>query len=301
MSKAVPVTVTMAHNGSVRIAYETFGPPDGEPLLLVMGLGMQMLAWPEPFCLALADRGFAVARFDNRDVGLSTHLYEAGTPSLVQVLQRPAAVARYRLDDMADDALAVLDALGWASAHVVGVSLGGMIAQVLAIRHTDRVRTLTSIMSTPSPRIGRPTLRALRAMALPRVADREAAAQRMVDVFRVIGSPAYPADEAALREVAGLAYDRAHDPGGVLRQLAAIRASRDRREQLARLRIPALVLHGEADPLIRVAGGRATAAAIPGARLVVYPGMGHSLPPQLWSAIIDEICAMTGVGARPPG
>jgi pimeloyl-ACP methyl ester carboxylesterase len=283
----------------VKIAYEVLGPPGGEPLLLVMGLGMQMLAWPDDFCAGLVRRGFMVVRFDNRDTGLSTHLRRAGSPSLPMLFLRPGAVAAYRLEDMADDAVAVLDAMACPSAHVVGASLGGMIAQTLAIRHPRRARTLTSIMSTPSPRVGRPTLAALLALRPQRVRTRDEAGQRMVDVFRAIGSPGYPLDEHWLRELGRRSYDRSHDPAGVLRQLAAIGASADRRPGLAHLRLPALVLHGEADPLVPAIGGWATAAAVPGARLVIYPGMGHHLPRELWPAMIDEISRLASTRPAP--
>ena len=281
----------------VEIAYETFGPPDGEPMLLVMGLGMQMLLWPDDFCAALVDSGFAVARYDNRDSGLSTHLREAGAPSLLGIMARPRAVARYHLADMAADGVAVLDALGWSSAHVVGVSMGGMIAQTMAIRHPGRVRSLTSIMSTPSTRIGRPRLRAMALLASRPAYDRESAGRRMVKVFRIIGSRRYAHDDVWLREAGRLSYDRGEDQAGVARQLAAINASPDRRPGLAGVRVPTLVLHGEADPMVRPSGGRATAAAVPGARLVTYPGMGHDLPRALWDSMISEIRAVTAAGA----
>lgn len=284
----------LARHGDVTIAYERLGPADGEPLLLVMGLGMQLLSWPDELCAMLVGRGFSVVRFDNRDAGRSTHFAHAGNPGLLRLLTRPAAVAPYRLADMADDAAAVLDAVGWSTAHVAGASLGGMISQTLAIRHPGRVRTLTSIMSTPSPRIGRPRPGALAALGIPPAADRDAAGERMVRVFRAIGSPRYPLEEQWLRDVGRRAYDRGHDPAGARRQLAAIRASGDRRPGLAGVRVPTLVLHGDADPLVRVSGGRATAAAVPGARLVVYPGMGHDLPRALWPAMVGELCALTG-------
>lgn len=283
------MTIATAGHDGVNIAYETFGRDDGEPVLLVMGLGMQMLAWPEDFCTMLVERGFAVARFDNRDVGLSTHFRQAGTPSLPMILVRPGAVASYRLADMADDAVAVLDALQWRSAHVVGVSLGGMIAQTIAIHHPERVRSLTSIMSTPSPRIGRARIRAMFALAPRRLRSRDELADRMVTVFSAIGSPGYPTDEEWIREVARQSWDRGHDAGGVNRQLAAINASGDRRTGLAGIRVPTLVMHGEADPLIRLAGARATADAVPNSRLVTFPGMGHDLPSELWPSMIDEI------------
>jgi pimeloyl-ACP methyl ester carboxylesterase len=284
----------VARNGEVEISYEVLGPPDGEPLLLVMGLGMQRIFWPDDFCQGLIDRGFTVTRFDNRDAGESTHFTAAGRPPRLALFTRPAAVAPYRLDDMADDAVAVLDAVGWPTAHVVGASMGGMIVQTLAIRHAGRVRTLTSIMSTPAPRVGRPKLKA--AMKLVRGGDirtAEQAAARTVDVFRTIGSPGYPLDEVWLRDIARRAFVRGpSDPGASPRQLAAINASGDRRISLAGVRAPTLVIHGDADPLVRPAGGRATAAAVPGARLVVYPGMGHDMPRELWPAIQDEIAKL---------
>ena len=284
------MTVQTARHDDVEIAYEVEGPADGEPLLLIMGLGLQMLFWPDGFRKLLVDRGFRVARFDNRDVGLSTHLSHLGSPPpTVFVVRRWSG---YGIADMADDAVAVLDGLGWDSAHVVGVSLGGMIAQTLAGRYPDRVRTLTSISSTPSPRIGRPHPRALPVLLSRAAPDRRTAAEHVVKIFRVIGSPGYPRDEVWLREVAGQSYDRAHDPIGIRRQLAAIVSSADRRPLLARLRIPALVVHGDSDLLVRPSGGRATAAAIPGARFVTFPGMGHDLPAALQPAIADEIAAL---------
>jgi len=284
------MAVELAGNGEVEIAYEREGPADGEPLLLIMGLGLQSLFWPETFRARLVERGFQVARFDNRDVGLSTHLTRLGVPSAPAILLR--RWHGYRMADMAADAVAVLDALAWPSAHLVGVSLGGMIAQTAAGLFPARVRTLTSMSSTPAARIGRPRLRALRALSAGDPGGREASVQRVVDVFRVIGSPAYPLDEAWLRDVAARSYDRFHDPDGVRRQLAAIAAAEDRRPLLRRLRTPALVVHGDADPLIRPAGGRATAAAIPRAKLVTYPGMGHDLPAALQQPIADEITAV---------
>jgi len=193
---------------------------------------------------------------------------------------------------MAADSVAVLDALGWPSAHVVGASLGGMIAQTVAIRHPGRVRSLTSIMSTPSARIGRPRLGVVAALGGRDARTREEAAERMVRVFRVIGSPSYPRDEDWLRDVGRRAWDRGHDPAGGRRQLAAIVAAGDRRPWLARVQVPTLVLHGTADPLVRPVGGFATAATVPGARLVMYQGMGHDMPHHLWPQIVGEIAAI---------
>lgn len=290
------MTVRTARHDDVEIAYEVEGPPDGEPLLLIMGLGLQMLFWPDGFRRLLVDRGFQVARFDNRDVGLSTHLSRLGTPPPTVFLTR--RWSGYRMADLAEDAVAVLDGLGWDSAHVVGVSLGGMIAQTLAVRHPDRVRTLTSISSTPSPRIGRPGPRVLPVLLARPAPDRRAAAEHVVRIFRVIGSPGYPRDEAWLREMAEQSYDRAHDPVGIRRQLATIVSSDDRRPLLARLRMPTLVVHGDSDLLVRPSGGRATAAAVPGARLVTFPGMGHDLPEAVQPAIADEIALLAHSRSR---
>jgi pimeloyl-ACP methyl ester carboxylesterase len=295
--------VHAARNNDVVLAYETFGQPGGAPLLLISGTGAQMLIWPEDFCAALADRGFQVARFDNRDSGLSTHLSGLPAPGWLRAMLRPAAVP-YLLADMADDALAVIDALGWPAAHVVGASMGGMIAQELAIRHPGRVLTLTSIMSTPAARIATmPTKAAMRALArhggTPTSPDE--AADQAVALKKVIGSPGYPVDEEMIRDIARRSFQR--HPGSAeddARQRAAVIASGDRRRALAGLRMPALVIHGDQDPVIRPHGGRATAAAIPGARLVSYPGMGHDLPAALWPAILAEIRALA-VSAGEPG
>ncbi|WP_123603283.1 alpha/beta fold hydrolase [Micromonospora sp. Llam0] len=279
----------------IEIAYQRLGDPQGEPLLLIMGLGMQMIMWHDDFCSALTGRGFAVARFDHRDVGASTHLHADGRPTILRMMLRPGA-ATYRIEDMAGDALAVLDALGWPRAHVVGISLGAMVAQQLAIDHPDRLLSLTSIAATATPRIGRLSMRT--AMKLQRmqdrpVADRDDAGQLMVDLYELIGSPGHDMDVDWLREMGRRAFDRGYDQAGRLRHEAALMASRDRRAGLAKLRIPALVVHGEADRIWRLPGGEATAAAIPGARLVTYPGLGHGiLPRDLWSDVIDHICQL---------
>ena len=284
---------TVEANG-VRIAYETFGERGGEPLLLVMGLGTQMLAWHEEFCQELVDRGFFVVRYDNRDIGLSTHLHDAPQPDLMAALMGDTSSASYTLEDMADDAVGLLDALDLRAAHVVGASMGGMIAQTLAIRHPERVLTLTSIMSTPSPQIGAPTQAALGVLFAPPATSRDEAVQRALTAYRVIGSPGYRLDEEWLADIAGQAYDRGYDPVGVGRQLLAIHASGDRTEGLRRLQVPTLVIHGEDDQLVQVAGGRATAAAVPGAELLVIPGMGHNLPRELWPQIVDAIARLAG-------
>lgn len=284
------MTVQRARRADLEIAYEVEGSAGGEPLLLIMGLGLQMLFWPDTFRQLLVDRGFRVARFDNRDVGLSTHLSWLGTPSPLVIVGR--RWPGYRIADMADDAVGVLDALGWSSAHVVGVSLGGMIAQTVAGRHPERVRTLTSISSTPDARIGRAHPRLLPMLLGGQGRSREEAARHVVRVFRAIGSPGYPRNEQWLLDAARRSFDRAHDIAGLRRQLAAILSSPDRRPLLAGVRAPTLVVHGDVDRLVRPSGGRATAAAVPGARLVTYPEMGHDLPDALQQPIADEIAAL---------
>lgn len=276
--------------GTVDLAYESFGDHTAPPLLLIAGLATQMFGWDHRFCMQLADNGFRVIRFDNRDIGLSTHLDEAGVPDIRAMLRgRKWSSAPYTLTDMADDTAGLLDALDLESAHIVGMSMGGMIAQQLAIDHPRRVRSLTSIMSTPSRRAGQATAEAQRVLFLPAATDEETAARRALRVRRVIGSPGYPLDEAQVADVARRSFARGNNPAGVARQYAAIVVSPERSPGLRALTIPTLVLHGEDDPLVRVGGGRATARAVPRSRLVVYPGMGHDLPQPLWPHIVDEI------------
>ena len=274
----------------IDIAYERFGEPNSPAVLLVMGLGTQMLGWPDGFCAALGARGVHVIRFDNRDIGLSTHLTDAPAPNVRAALLGDPSSASYRLSDMAADLVGLLDALGLDSAHLVGASMGGMIAQTAAIEHPDRVRSLTSIMSsTGDPSVGQATQRAIGALLSPPAATREEAIERTVSIVRVIGSPGFELDEADLRWRTGLAYDRANDPVGVGRQLVEIAASGDRTQALRSLSVPTLVLHGGDDPLVNVSGGRATARAIPGAELVVFEGMGHHLSRELWAEIARHI------------
>ena len=287
----------VAANG-IELAYETFGDSSNQPLLLVMGLATQMLAWHDDFCADLVERGFHVIRFDNRDIGLSTHLSDAPPPDLMAAFAGDTSSASYALEDMADDAIGLLDALNIDSAHVVGASMGGMIAQKVAIRHPQRVRSLTSIMSTTSPDVGGPTDEAMALMFVPPATNRDEAVERAVSTYRVIGSPGYPLDETWLRGIAGTSYDRAYDPMGVARQLLAVQASGDRAPALADVTVPTVVIHGEADPLVQVAGGRATAAAIPDAELLVLPGMGHNMPRELWPTISDAISAVAERGEK---
>ncbi len=264
--------------GRIDIAYERFGPDESPPVLLIMGLGTQMLGWPDGFCSELVGRGVHVVRFDNRDVGLSSHLTEAPP---------------YTLSDMAADTVGLLDALELDSAHLVGASMGGMIAQAAAIEHPQRVRSLTSIMSTTGdPSVGQPTEAALSALLSPPAATRADAIERTVSIVRVIGSPGFELDEADLRRRTGVAYDRAYDPGGIARQITAITSSGDRTASLRSISVPTLVIHGEADPLVDVSGGRATAGAIAGAELAIFEGMGHDLPRALWRDIVGAIAEL---------
>jgi pimeloyl-ACP methyl ester carboxylesterase len=272
----------------VTLCYETFGDPSDAPLLLVMGLGMQMVGWHHEFCGELAGRGFHVVRFDNRDTGRSTH-FPGPTPTLRQLLRRRFAPGQYRLTDMADDAAGLLRELDLAPAHVVGASMGGMIGQTLAAHHPGSVRTLTSIMSNTGSRFsGQPALSLYRPLLSPAPSEREAFLDHVERLFTRIGSPGR-ADVEDLREVAALSFDRDRDPASTVRQLAAILASGNRSRDLRRIKAPTLVVHGSADKLVRPSGGRATAKAIPGARLLTIDGMGHDLPRAFWPRILDAI------------
>jgi pimeloyl-ACP methyl ester carboxylesterase len=279
--------------GRVDLAYERFGEPDLPSVLLLMGLGTQMLGWPDGFCDALAARGVHVIRFDNRDIGLSSHLSDAPAPDLGAIFRGDTSSASYTLSDMAGDTVGLLDALGLESAHLVGASMGGMIAQTMAIEHPRRVLSLTSIMSsTGDPAVGQATPEAMAALLSPPARTRAEAIERTLAILRVIGSPGFELDDADVRWRTGLAYERAHDPVGIARQLAAIAASGDRTAALRSVSLPTLVLHGANDPLVHVSGGRATAGAIPGAELVVFDGMGHHLPRELWAEIARHIAAL---------
>jgi pimeloyl-ACP methyl ester carboxylesterase len=280
--------ITVASNG-IEIAYETFGAPGGRPLLLVMGLGAQMLGWHPELCSALAAEDFFVVRYDNRDVGLSTHLHDAPPPNLGAAMGGDFSSVSYRFEDMVDDGVGLLDALGLDRAHVVGVSLGGMIAQTMAIMHPDRVRSLTSIMSSPGVGIGPPIPAVQAAFSVPPPMGRSEVVKWTVAIFKIIGSPGYPMDVAWLREVAGQSYDRGFDPTGIARQSLAISASGDRTAALARVTAPALVVHGDADPVVQLPAGHATAAALPDAELLVLPGMGHDLPRGIWPTLVAAI------------
>jgi len=276
----------------IELCYQEMGDPDGEPLLLVMGLATQMIAWSEDFCGLLAERGFRVVRFDNRDIGRSTKIRAAGVPNLLEMAVGRRGSAPYLLRDMAADTFGLMDHLGIDSAHLVGASMGGMIVQQCAIEEPRRVRSLTSIMSTTgSRRVGHPSYRTFGLLLSKPPREREAMIERVVKTFKVIGSPGYPFEEERVREIAGLSYDRGHSEAGVARQLHAITASGDRTPKLRQLDVPALVIHGKNDVLVNPSGGRATAKAIPGARLKMVEGMGHDLPRALWPEFVDQIAA----------
>jgi pimeloyl-ACP methyl ester carboxylesterase len=280
----------IAPANGIEVAYEAFGDPADPMALLVMGLGVQMLGWDAELCKLLAGRGFYVVRFDNRDVGRSTKIEGGPRPDILAAAAGDASSASYTLDEMAEDCAGLLDHLGVEAAHVVGASQGGMIAQTLAIRHPERVLSLVSIMSTTGDRaVGYPHPEALPALMARPPADREGFAEFVVGTWKVIGSPGFDPDEDALRARASAVYDRGLHPDGTARQLVAILASGDRTEALGRLDVPTVVIHGTDDPLIDVSGGQATAAAIPGARLELIPGMGHDLPRQLWPRFVDLI------------
>jgi pimeloyl-ACP methyl ester carboxylesterase len=282
----------IARLGDLKLCYETFGDPAAAPLLLVMGLGSQMILWDDEFCERLAAEGFRVIRFDNRDVGRSTILREAPVPKQWQLLTRDRRCAAYSLDQMAADAVGLLDYLEIGAAHIVGISMGAMIAQLLAIDRPERVLSLVSIMSTTgNRRVGQPRPRVALRLLRQGPRDREGYIESHLETYRVIGSRQVEFDEAAKRERAGRCFDRGIHPAGSARQMAAIVTAADRTRSLAEVKAPTTVIHGDSDPLVNVSGGRATAQAIPGARLVVIPGMGHDLPRQLWPQVIGAIVA----------
>ena len=268
---------TVRHNeekvisaNDIEIAYDTFGEPSDPAMLLVMGLGEQMIAWDEEFCKHLAAKGYWIIRFDNRDVGASTKFDKAGVPDLLALTQGKVVEVPYTLDDMAKDTIGLLDALDVEAAHIVGVSMGGMIAQTVAIKYPKQVRTLTSIMSsTGDPGLPPPKPEASQLLFSPAPTERTAYIEHSVKVWHILGSPGFPSDEERTREFAGRVYDRGLNPAGFGRQLAAIYASGSRKGALKSVNIPTLVIHGNADPLIPVEAGKDTAASIPGAKLML--------------------------------
>ncbi|MGA2210300.1 MAG: alpha/beta fold hydrolase [Acidimicrobiales bacterium] len=283
----------------IDLYYETSGEETDPPLLLICGLGMQMVSWGDDWIDAIVAKGYFVIAFDNRDAGLSTHLVESGVPDLMALLQGGDANIAYYLSDMADDTAALLGALGLESVHVLGISMGGMIAQQLAISHPTRLRSLTSIMSTTgNPHVGQPSQTAAEALLSLNAQSRQEAIDSAIVVFGIIGSPGFPPDEDRLRRLAAVAYDRSNEPTGIARQMGAILASPDRTTGLGEVVVPTLVVHGASDPLVNPSGGEATAKAVPGARLVYIEGMGHDLPEQVWEQILSEVDENAQEGER---
>ena len=290
---APPSTIPrMEHTkvGSVELCYELLGEPGDPCLLLVNGLGGQLIAWDDGFLEHLQEQGFRVLRFDNRDAGLSTEFSDGPAFDLKAGMAGDKSAAAYTLDEMADDAAGLLDVLGIPGVHVVGVSMGGMIAQTMAIRHPSKVLTLCSIMSTTGSRNLAPsTPEAQRVLMTRPPEDRSSFIEKELETYKVIGSPDFGLPDDRVREGAAAAFDRSFRPDGVARQLMAVMVSGDRTLALNDLDVPTLVIHGEDDPLIRASGGKATAEAIPGSRLLIIPGMGHDLPPATWSQIVAAI------------
>jgi pimeloyl-ACP methyl ester carboxylesterase len=289
------VTEEIARNvgpAGIDLAFERIGHPLDPTVLLMMGGGAQLISWPDGFCAQLAGRGLQVVRFDNRDAGRSTHLRDAPAPDLPAALAGDLSSVSYTLSDMAADTVGLLDALGFADAHLVGASLGAMVAQTVAIEYPAQVRSLTSMMSTTGDRsVGQPHPAVVGGLGSP-PADRAGFVAWQVRAMRAISSPGFPFDRDSVAERAARAFDRGHDPVGMARQSVAVLASGDRTERLRTLRVPTLVIHGAADPMCDVSGGRATAAAVPGAELAIFEGMGHSLPSQLWPAFADRISGL---------
>lgn len=282
----------------IRIEYETFGDPAAKPLLLVYGIGGQMIDWDEAFCAQLADRGHFVIRFDNRDVGLSQHFDDAGIPDMEELARKLGAGedtdAPYTFDDMAADGIGLLDELGINSSHICGMSMGGMIVQVMAVNHPDRVRSMTSIMSTTgNPDLPPAEPEAMAALTAKAPTIRDEFIDFSVARSKIVSGGGFKFDEPKLRAAAAAAYDRAFHPEGMARQMAAAIANGSRVDALKKLDVPTLVIHGIQDPLVPVTGGKDTAASVLNAELVLIDGMGHELPRGAWPQIIDPICALT--------
>lgn len=288
MNEQLAKNVGPAH---LDLAWAEAGDPRDPTVLLIMGLAAQLIHWPEGFVDALVARGLHVVRFDNRDAGRSTHLHDAPAPNFMAALQGDLSSASYSLSDMAADAVGLLDVLKLEAVHVVGASMGAGIAQTMAIEHPARVRSLTSMMwTTGASTVGQMHPETQKVVfSGPAAKTREAVIARSLRSAAFVGSPAYPTDPAALADVAGRAFDRDHDELGPVRQGLAVLASGDRTEKLKKVKVPTLVLHGLADTMVDPSGGRATAAAIPGAELELIEGMGHNLPPGLWNRIADLI------------
>jgi pimeloyl-ACP methyl ester carboxylesterase len=290
------VSVAFVPANGIKLCYETFGDRANPPLLLIMGLATQMIVWDDEFCALLAARGFWVVRFDNRDIGMSTRFPKARVPRLAELIFAQATRIKFRvpytLRDMAADTVGLMDALGIRSAHIVGASMGGMIAQELAILYPSRVRTMTSIMSsTGDPKLPGPKPRALAVLSKKIPLDRDGYVREYVHTWSVLAGDHFPFDSERTARQGAASYDRGINPPGVARQMMAIIASGNRRKALRGVRVPTLVIHGTADPLVPDDGGRDTALTIPGARLLLIEGMGHSFPREVWPRIIDAIAA----------
>jgi len=277
---------------AIEMAIEKFGDSSAPPVFLIMGGGAQMISWPDGFCRELANRELHLIRFDNRDVGLSTHFTDAPEPDFLAVMTGDFSTASYSLSDMAADVIGLMDALQFDAVHLVGASMGGMIAQTIAIEFPSRVKSLTSIMSTTgNPAVGKTDFGVLSQLGVPPWNDRERYVNWRVKTLKVLGSPGFPFDEKAATESAELSWDRDHDPLGLTRQAAAVLKSGDRTERLRHLNVPTLVIHGKSDIMIDVSGGIATADTIPNAKLALFDGMGHSLPQPLGTEIVNLIAA----------
>ncbi len=280
---------TVRTNG-IDIAFDTFGDKSCEPMVLIMGLSSQMIIWEDDFCTRLAARGYWVVRFDNRDVGNSTRLDMLGMPRFKDIIKGMGTGMPYTLNDMADDTLGLLEALHIPSAHIVGASMGGMIAQILAMDHPERVRTLTIIMSsTGNPLLPPPKPEAVQYLLRPFPTQRDEYIEHFIKMWKILNGGELPMEEERLQELAERTFERGVSPVASARQLAAIFASGSRKDRLASLHIPTLVIHGENDPLLPLECGLDVAKSIPGSKLKVIPGMGHALPPAVWDEVIEAI------------
>lgn len=284
----------MAKSNGVELCYDIFGDANGEPMVLIMGLGAQMIFWEDDFCRGLAQRGFRVIRFDNRDIGLSTKMSGGKALTALDFLKlrifKIAPQASYKLWDMADDVMGLLDVLEIKKAHIVGLSMGGAIAQEIAMNHADRVLSLTSIMATSgNPKLPNPTREAMAMLVAPAPKTKDEYFERFASNWKILRGASFPEDETKDRERAEKTYARGLNPAGVGRQLRAIMASGDRTPRLRGVRAKTLVIHGTLDPLVRPEHGKAVAGAIPGARLLLIEGMGHALPMPMWPIVIGAI------------
>jgi pimeloyl-ACP methyl ester carboxylesterase len=288
-----------ANANNIVIEYETFGTPSSPPILLIIGLGAQLIYWDEEFCRQLAQAGLYVIRFDNRDSGLSTKFDEAGVPDIMDVvgklMSRQTVIPPYTIEDMAADAVGLLDALKIDKAHICGMSMGGMIAQALTIRYPSRVLSLTSIYSTTgNPRLPQPKPEIMGLLLTPPPQEREPFIQFNLQIFRALTGPRFGLDEKWVRQIMGRAYDRSFCPQGEARQLVAILTQPNRQPALKGVRVPTLIIHGDADPLVSVEAGKDTAEAVPGAQLKIIEGMGHDLPHgDAWAQTAKDIIAHT--------